>query len=126
LATSHLLYDDGSVTDRTAVHRWVARYEVAWRTAGTDGLTELFTADASYLHSPYEEPVVGLHAIAKMWDDDREGPEEVFTLSKEIVAVEGDTAVVRAHVQYGGPKRQEYRDLWLIRFDPDGRCAWFE
>ena len=61
-----------------------------------------------------------------MWDDDREGPEEVFTLSKEIVAVEGDTAVVRAHVQYGGPKRQEYRDLWLIRFDPDGRCAWFE
>jgi hypothetical protein len=61
-----------------------------------------------------------------MWDDDREGPDEVFTLSTEIVAVEGDTAVVRAEVRYGEPIHQEYRDLWLIRFDADGRCAWFE
>jgi hypothetical protein len=33
-----------------------------------------------------------------MWDDDREGPDEVFTPSAEIVAVENDKAVVRAHV----------------------------
>jgi hypothetical protein len=61
-----------------------------------------------------------------MWDDDRDGPDEVFTLSTEIVAVEGDTAVVRAVVRYGEPIRQEYHDLWLIRFDAGGRCAWFE
>jgi ketosteroid isomerase-like protein len=120
------LYDYGSVTDRAAVHRWAAGYELAWRTSGTDGLTALFTADATYLHSPYEEPVVGIHAISKMWDDERDGPDEVFTLSTEIVAVEGDTAVVRAEVRYGEPIRQEYRDLWLIRFDAEGKCAWFE
>ena len=120
------LYDHGGVTDRAAVHRWVAGYELAWRTSGTNGLSALFTADATYLHSPYEEPVVGIHAIRKMWDDDRDGPDEVFTLSTEIVAVEGDTAVVRAEVQNGEPIRQEYRDLWLIRFDANGRCARFE
>jgi ketosteroid isomerase-like protein len=114
------------VTDHTAVRRWVAGYERAWRTPGTDGLSVLFTADATYLHSPYEEPVVGIHAIRKMWDDDRDGPDEIFTLSMEIVAVEGDTAVVRAEVRYGEPLRQEYRDLWLIRLDDDGRCARFE
>ena len=114
------------VTDRSAVHRWVAGYELAWRSSGTDGLSALFTADATYAHSPYEEPVVGIHAISKMWDDDRDGPDEVFTLSTEIVAVEGDTAVVRAVVRYGEPIRQEYHDLWLIRFDAGGRCAWFE
>ena len=114
------------MTDRAAVRRWVAGYEQAWRTPGTDGLSALFTADATYLHSPYEEPVEGLHAITKMWDDDRDGPDEVFTLSIEIVAVEGDAAVVRAEVQYGQPIRQEYRDLWLILFDADGRCARFE
>jgi hypothetical protein len=58
-----------------------------------------------------------------MWDDDREGPDEVFTPSTEIVAVESDTAVVRAHVHYGAPRRQEYRNLWLVRFDPVGRCV---
>ena len=120
------MYDYGSVTDRAAVHRWVAGYERAWRTAGTAGLSALFAADATYLHSPYEEPVLGIEAIGTMWDDDREGPDEVFTLSTEIVAVEGDTAVVRAEVRYGEPIHQEYRDLWLIRFDADGRCVWFE
>jgi ketosteroid isomerase-like protein len=120
------LGDDVGVTDRSAVQRWVAGYELAWRTSGTDGLSALFTPDATYLHSPYEEPVVGIHAISKMWDDDRDGADEVFTLSTEIVAVEGDTAVVMAEVKYGDPIRQEYRDLWLLRLDATGRCARFE
>jgi hypothetical protein len=61
-----------------------------------------------------------------MWENEREGPDEVFTLTSEIVAVEGPTAVVRAEVRYGNPVRQEYRDLWLIKFDGDGRCSSFE
>jgi ketosteroid isomerase-like protein len=116
----------GGVADRTEVHRWVAGYEAAWRTTGTDGLSILFTADATYLHSPYEAPVVGIHAIGHMWEDDRDGPDEIFTLSTEIVAVEGDTAVVRAEVRYGEPVRQEYRDMWIIQFDAHGRCSRFE
>jgi ketosteroid isomerase-like protein len=120
------LREYGDVTDRTAVRRWVDGYEAAWRTPGTDGLATLFSADATYLQSPYEEPVVGILAIGGMWEGEREGPDEVFTLSTQIVAVEGDTAVVRAEVRYGDPVRQEYRDLWLIQFERDGRCAWFE
>lgn len=114
------------MTDRTAVREWVVAYERAWRTPGTHGLFALFAADATYLHSPYEKPVVGIHAIGRMWNKDREGPDEVFTLTTEIVAVEGDTAVVRAEVLYGRPIVQEYRDLWLIRFGADGRCTHFE
>jgi hypothetical protein len=86
----------------------------------------LFTSDTVYLHSPYEEPIVGLDAVQEMWDIDREGPHEAFTLSTEIVAVEGDTAVVRAEVRYGDPVRQEYRDLWVIHFDGNGLCFYFE
>lgn len=114
------------MTDRTAVREWVVAYERAWRTSGTDGLSALFTADAAYQHSPYEEPIVGIHAIGKMWNEDREGSDEVFTLSTDIVAVERDMAVVRAEVHYGEPIVQEYRDLWLIRFGADGRCTRFE
>jgi ketosteroid isomerase-like protein len=114
------------MTDRIAVQRWVAGYELAWRTAGTDDLSALFSADATYLQSPYAKPVLGIDAISKMWDDERDGADELFTLFTEIVAVDGDTAVVRAEVRYGQPILQEYRDLWLIRFEADGRCAWFE
>ena len=91
-----------------------------------DGLAGLFTADATYLQSPYEQPVTGLGAIKRMWEEQREGPREVFTLVTEILAVDGPTAVVRAEVHYGDPPRQEYRDLWVIRLGDDGRCTWFE
>lgn len=108
------------------VSRWLARYEAAWRAPGTDGLTGLFTGDATYLHSPYEQPIAGLDAIRQMWEQDRDGPDEIFTLTTEILAVDGPTAVVRADVRYGDPLRQEYRDLWVLRLHGDGRCSRFE
>jgi ketosteroid isomerase-like protein len=114
------------VTDRTSVDQWIAGYETAWRAPGTEALTTLFTTEAVYLQSPYEQPVTGLDAIKRMWEAEREGPDEVFTLATDIVAVDGSTAVVRAEVVYGDPPRQEYRDLWVIRFAGDGRATWFE
>jgi ketosteroid isomerase-like protein len=117
---------DDSVLSRSDVERWVDGYEAAWRSPSTDALSSLFSDDAHYLHSPYAEPTIGLPAIARMWEAEREGPDEIFTLETEVVAVEGDTAVVRASVSYGDPKRQEYRDLWVLEFDEAGRCFSFE
>jgi len=45
-------------------------------------------------------------------------------MSSELVAIEGDTAVARIEVAYASGT--EYRDLWIIRFDVDGRCREFE
>jgi ketosteroid isomerase-like protein len=119
------------MTDRNSVREWLTGYEAAWRAPGTAGLSRLFTEDATYLQSPYDKPVTGLDAIGRMWEKEREGPDEIFTLATSIVAVDGlavdgPVAVVRAEVSYGDPPTQEYRDLWVIRFAADGRCAWFE
>jgi ketosteroid isomerase-like protein len=113
--------------DRAHVDSWVAGYEAAWRTAGTEGLGALFTPDATYSLSPWREPpVAGLDALAAMWEDGRDGPDEPFTMEHEIVAVEGDTAVVRLAVEYGGTPGGRWRDLWVLRFAADGRCMAFE
>jgi len=111
---------------REEVSAWVARYERAWRTAGTELLKDLFTGDATYRMSPYEEAATGLAEIGALWEREREGPDEEFTMAHEVVAVDGDTAVVRLEVQYGGPDRLQYRDLWILRFAADGRCRTFE
>ena len=116
----------GQMTDRAIVRRWLAAYEAAWRAPDTQGLAALFTEDASYRQSPYQEPVVGLGAIRRMWDKERDGPDEVFTIATDVVAVDGPTAVVRAEVRYGDPLRQEYRDLWIMHVVDDGRCSRFE
>ena len=114
------------MTERDHVHQWLTGYETAWRAPGTKGLAGLFTENATYLQSPYEQPVTGLAAIGRMWEQERQGPDEIFTLATSVVAVDDQMAVVRAEVSYGDPVTQEYRDLWVIRFAADGRCAWFE
>jgi ketosteroid isomerase-like protein len=108
------------------IEEWVEGYERAWRSPGTSSLTELFTEDATYRMSPFEEPASGIAAIAELWEREREGPDEPFEMRHEIVAAEGDTAVIRVEVQYGGPERLQYRDLWVVRFAADGRCREFE
>jgi ketosteroid isomerase-like protein len=108
------------------VSTWVAAYEHAWRSLGTGGLAGIFTPDVTYQQGPYDERLTGLPAIARMWEAERAGAAEVFRMTSEVVAVEGDTAVVRVEVWYGDPVQQEFRDLWVIRFAADGRCAAFE
>jgi ketosteroid isomerase-like protein len=111
--------------DREAVASWVADYERLWRTPGTAGLVELFTPDASYLPSPWAPPLEGIAAIAAFWEAERDSADEDFTMSSEVVAVDGRTAVVRVWVDYG-PQGRPWRDLWVLRFAGDGRCAAFE
>src|SRR5687768_11615796 len=84
--------------DRADVERWVAGYERAWRSPGTDALAEVFTPDVTYLVSPWAEPLVGLDRLGPWWEGARDGPDEAFTMRSEVVAVEGDTAVVRVAV----------------------------
>lgn len=115
-----------AMVDRERVTYWVTLYEQAWRTPGMELLEDLFTDDATYRVTPYDDPVSGLEAIAVMWDGERDGPDEIFTMTSDVVAVEDDNAVVRVEVAYGDPVAQEYRDLWVIRFGSDGRCRSFE
>jgi ketosteroid isomerase-like protein len=112
--------------DRSSVSAWLAAYERVWRTPGVEAVAQIFTEDARYSQGPYREPRAGLAAIREMWEATRDGPDEVFAMTHEVVAVEGDTAVARVEVRYGGPDPSEYRDLWVMSFAPDGRCVSFE
>jgi len=112
--------------DRSVVTEWVAAYEQAWRSPGTAALAQLFTSDASYQPSPWAPTLRGLEEIAAFWEAERDGPDEVFTMTHDVLAVDGQTAVVRVEVAYGQPTAGRWRDLWVIRLDHDGRCRHFE
>jgi hypothetical protein len=120
------LRDDWLMTTRADVIEWLADYERAWRAPGTRGLDRLFTESTSYRTEPYAPPIEGLENIAALWEREREGPDEEFTMQSAIVALDGDTAVVRLEVHYAGPPPKEYRDLWVLEFDRAGRCRSFE
>jgi hypothetical protein len=120
-------YETGALMiDHEHVNAWLARYERAWRTPGTDSLAGLFTDDATYQMAPFEPPIVGLGAIAELWEAERRGADERFAMESETIAVDEDVAVVRVAVRYGDPEPRDFRDLWIIRFAADGRCQTFE
>jgi len=121
--------------DRDQLLGWIDGYERAWRSPGTEALAGLFTDDASYSTAPYERSLRGLEAIGRMWETERAGPDEEFSMSSEVVAAEGDTGVARIEVRYpaveqrGGRRnrqREEYRDLWIVRLNDAGLCFQFE
>lgn len=119
------VYD--AAMQRHEVEGWLRGYEAAWRAGDVDApLRELFHEDATYRMGPYEPVHTGLPAIAELWVAERQGPDEAFTMDSEILAVDGNVAVVRLEVAYGPPISQEYRDLWVLRFAGDGRCLAFE
>lgn len=111
---------------------WITGYERAWRTPeGPEldrALAALFATQATYSTAPFQQPYRGLAAIARMWAAERTGPDESFTMTAEVVAAdaERDTGVLSVDVHYGAPRDQLYRDLWILRFDAEGRCEHFE
>lgn len=111
---------------RTEVEAWIDRYERSWRSPGTAHLEELFTPNATYSAGPFESLLHGLAEICELWESEREGPDETFTMRSEIVACEGEVGVARIDVAYGDPVDERYRDIWIIELGPDGRCRHFE
>lgn len=111
---------------REHVAAWVHAYERAWRTAGVEALADLFAPGVVYRPSPWARPVRGLPALSQFWEAARDGPDEVFELRSDLVALDGSVAVVRISVDYEDVTSGCWRDLWVLRFDTDGRCAEFD
>ena len=114
------------MTDRRTVGDWIGRYLVAWDTNAPADIRALFTADAVYRFHPWDEPVTGHDAITAAWLDGRDEVGD-HSFAWEIVAVDGDTAVVQAHTAYtaGSAKGRDYDNLWVLRLAPDGRATSF-
>ena len=108
------------------IAEWVTAYERAWRTAGTDRLADLFTPGATYQMAPFEEAHRGFDAIAELWEAERAGPDEEFTLESESSRSRATRAWCAARSPTRSLHPHVFRDLWIVRLDDSGRCSHFE
>jgi hypothetical protein len=111
---------------RDDVQRWLDAYVDAWRSYDPAAIAALFSDDASYAYQPYREPVRGRDAIVADW---LESPDLAgsWDASYEAYAADGERAVAVGQSKYfeNGMLASLYYNVWLLRFDADGRCTEF-
>ena len=114
--------------DRDQVQAWLNRYIAAWRANEEELIRALFTDDVHYRYQPYGEGhPTGLDALVESWLENPDPPDS-WEAEYEPYAVDGDFAVATGWSHYrsteSAPERT-YRNVFLMRFAPDGRCAEF-
>jgi len=111
----------GDMVSREAVADWMTAYRRAWGSNASADIAAAFAQQASYYPSPGEPPWVGLDAIVSGWLDHQDASGST-SFEWSLVAVEGDTAVIRGVSTY---PTTVYDNLWIVRFDIDGRALEF-
>jgi hypothetical protein len=105
--------------------RWLDDYVEAWRTYHPVKIGALFSEDAEYRSNPWDEPLRGRAAIVADWLADRDEP-GTWEAAYSPWAVEGDRAVATGTSRYDDRDgRRTYHNVFLCRFDADGRCREF-
>jgi ketosteroid isomerase-like protein len=115
--------------DRESVQAWLDKYIEAWRTYDPGQIGDLFSEDALYLYSPWDEPnpVRGRDEIVADW---RKEMNAVGSWEARYVpvAVEGNVGVAQGRTRYfgsDGTVEREFDNIFVLHFDDAGRCARF-
>ncbi len=112
---------------RTDFDRWLDGYRRAWKTDDAEQIGALFTDDAVYSPGPFSEPWRGREAIVANWIE-RGDSQADWRFESEVLAVEGETGVVRGETTYpahGDEPERVYSNVWVISLAPDGRARSF-
>lgn len=112
------------------VQAWLDRYLAAWRANERGPIEQLFTDDVVYRFRPnpgYPE-AHGIGAVVDAWLGETRDEPGTWEAQFEPFAVDGDRAVAVGWSRYfadSSEGEQTYRNAFLLRFAPDGRCSEF-
>lgn len=116
------------MTNAASAAAWLNAYSEAWRTYDPRAIGALFSEDAVYYYCPYDEPVRGRDAIVANWLEHRDTP-GTYEGRYAPLAVDGDLVVTNGRSRYFEPDgttlKTEFDNIFVLRFDADGRCTEF-
>jgi hypothetical protein len=101
---------------------WLDAYVAAWRSYDRDAIEELFAEGATYAYHPYDEPLHGRDAIVASWLENRDAPGSWEATYRPLL-FDGNRAIATGETRYDDGT--VFSNLFVMRFDADGRCAEF-
>lgn len=107
---------------------WLRKYGDAWEKGDPDAAEALFTSDAQYYETPFDDPLIGLDEIYKYWKDNAVLGQEEIHFSYEALAVHKNVGVThwRANfIRLPSGNRVKLDGIFKIEFSDDGKCQIF-
>jgi ketosteroid isomerase-like protein len=113
--------------DRATFESWLDAYKRAWETRDPEAAASLFTANATYQETPFEDPVRGREGIRDYWWDVTRYQEGI-EFSYEVLATTEAGGI--AHWRSGFTRLTsnsavELDGIFLMKFDADDKCTEF-
>lgn len=118
--------------NRQSVQAWLDKYVAAWKSYDPQAIRDLFSEDVTYAYNPFDtgdDVVQGREALVANWLEDADAPGS-WEAHYEPVAVEGNVAVANGRTRYFGKDgktvSREFDNIFVMRFDDQGRCVAFK
>ncbi len=113
--------------DRKAFEGWLDAYGKAWESRDPEAAARLFTDDATYYETPFDEPFRGYEGILEYWSEVPRSQENI-RFSHEVLAVTEGMGVAHwkaAFTRLPSNVPFELDGIFLVKLDGDGLCTEF-
>ncbi len=103
---------------------WLTRYIEAWRSGDRSDIGDLFSEDVSYSQNGVQTSIAGRDAVVTRWLEESYQPDASWGASYEPLTIEEEIHVAVGSTRYLREMgvREEFSNIFVCRFDDDGRC----
>jgi len=108
--------------------KWLTAYGQAWERRDPEAAARLFTEDAQYYETPFDEPFVGQSAIRDYWADVPRLQTDI-TFRYELLSVNGDVGIARWQASFRRIKSRQHVQLdgiLMVTMEDATRCRLFQ
>ena len=103
---------------------WLDRYIAALRSGEADEIGDLFSEDVTYSQTGGQSFIEGREAVIRDWLEAAYEPELAWEAAYEPLAIEDQVCVGVGSTRYFRSEgREDFSNVFVCRFDDDGRCC---
>jgi hypothetical protein len=113
--------------DPAVLDSWLGAYKRAWEERDPEAAVDLFTADATYHETPFDEPLRDREGILNYWSEVPR-TQEGIEFSYEVLATTEAGGVAHWRSEFTSLPSRSAVDLdgiLLVRLDAEGKCTEF-
>lgn len=108
--------------------RWLIGYGKAWESGDPQLAVELFTEDARYFETPFDEPMIGRQAIYRYWSEGAGQAQRDIQFAYRVLGLNQNNGIAHweaKFVRIPSGRQVELNGVLLAEFDEGGRCSVF-